>query len=247
MIHYHGGPITPVEAAYYAWKRGHALVSFAYQQCIEEAANNAKSFALDNGAFTFWQRGETCRDWEPYADWVWQWGRWPTFDQALIPDVVEGSEAENDKLIEWWINKGCIGGTPVWHLHEDLSRLRSLVDSFPIVAIGSSGEWPNPGTEKWWSRMSEAMAVACDEDGFPRAKLWGLRMLDPYIFSKIPLKYADSTNLARNVGIDQKHTGAGACKTPAGRAFSIKENIEMHASATRWIDSGSQRGLALWG
>lgn len=249
MIHYHGGPITPVEACYYAWKRGHALVSWQYRQCIEEAVNNAKSFAADNSAFTKWKHGEPSPNWQEYAEWVADISRYPSFDQALIPDVIDGTEAQNNELVEWWMSLDVAKfGTPVWHMHEDLGRLRLLVTTFPTMAIGSSGDWPDPGTDSWWGRMSEAMEVACDDDGFPLAKLWGLRMLDPFIFSRLPLKYADSTNIARNVGMDVKHTGSGASKTHAGRAFSIKENIEMHASATRWINTdGIQRGLALWG
>jgi len=42
------------------------------------------------------------------------------------------------------------------------------------------------------------MEVCCDADGMPKTKLHGLRMLDPVIFSHMPLSSADSCNVARN-------------------------------------------------
>ena len=104
-------------------------------------------------------------------------------------------------------------------------RLEMLVHDFPIVALGSSGEWPNPGTKKWWQRMNAAMGVACHENGRPKAKLHGLRMLDRSIFSQLPFSSADSTNVARNYAMKGLgHVGAEM----------IAYKIENTQSLDRW-------------
>ena len=71
-----------------------------------------------------------------------------------------------------------------------LSR-RDAPVSYPVIAIGSSGEFSQPGTQRWWSRMSEAMEHACDKEGRPLARLWGLRQMDPDIFSHVPYSFVD--------------------------------------------------------
>lgn len=131
------------------------------------------------------------------------------------------------------------GGIPVWHLHEDLGRLAYLVQCaegrvYPAVALGSSGQWATPGTDAWWVRMGEAMEIACDEQGRPKCKLHGLRMLNPTIFSHLPLASADSSNVARNINLDTRWTGTYQPLTPLQRALVLAERIELHATAHRW-------------
>src|SRR6185437_11017142 len=120
---------------------------------------------------------------------------------------------------------------PVWHLHEALSRLQWLCKTWPRVALGSSGKYSDPGSPAWWERMAQAMRIATDEGGMPRAKLHGLRMLDPVIFSHLPLASADSCNVARNIGIDQAWNGPYAPQSRAMRALIMMDRIEAHASA----------------
>lgn len=105
---------------------------------------------------------------------------------------------------------------------------------YPAVALGSSGQWSTPGTDAWWVRIGEAMEVACDEHGRPLCKLHGLRMLSPTIFSQLPLASADSCNVARNIGLDKRWSGAYAPVTPMQRALVLAERIELHATAARW-------------
>jgi hypothetical protein len=246
LIHYHGGPITPEIAAIKAWTARHAMVSFAESRQIATAAEVSQSFALDNGAFSMWKSGVK-PDWKAYADWVDQWWQHPGFDWAIIPDVIDGTEADNDALIESW-DLSFESSVPVWHLHEDVQRLKQLVQTFHRVALGSSGEYSQPGSAIWWVRMGEAMKVACDEEGRPLAKLHGLRMLDPTIFSQLPLSSADSTNVARNIGIDQAWKGTYLPASKETRAMILAERIERHASASRWnTTTGAQQNLELIG
>lgn len=125
-------------------------------------------------------------------------------------------------------------------MHEDLSRLAYLVRCaegrvYPAVALGSSGQWATPGTDNWWVRIGEAMEVACDEQGRPKCKLHGLRMLSPEIISRLPLASADSCNVARNIGLDKRWSGPYQPVTKAQRALVIAERVETTRSASVWV------------
>lgn len=228
MIHYHGTPIggTRQDAARFLMGR-HALVSFAYPHDLPVAAEVCQSFVLDNGAFTAWKQGKPL-DVNGYIKWVHEWYRHPGFDWALIPDVINGSDRENDHLVETWPK--ALPGVPVWHMHEPTVRLTWLARKFRTVALGSSGEFASVGTRQWWGRMSQAMNAICDEQGRPMCKLHGLRMLDPEVFSRLPLSSADSTNAAVNSG-SLSRFGMYLPPTSAQRAAVIADRIECHNSA----------------
>jgi hypothetical protein len=119
-------------------------------------------------------------------------------------------------------------------MHESLARLDRLVREWPRVAIGSSGDYAVIGSAAWWSRIGQAMRVACDPAGRPWARLHGLRMLDPSVFTRLPFASADSTNIGQNVGIDSRWTGAYAPPTKEARAQVIRQRIEAHNAPARW-------------
>ncbi len=250
MIHYHGGPVTPVTAAKKLWTGRHAMVSFYNPEQISIAAEVCQSFALDNGAYSAWKAGKPS-DWTGYYEWVRLWGKHPGCDFAIIPDSVEGSEEENDCLITQWLEQEDLLhlGVPVWHLHESLARLEELVSTWPRIAFGSSGEFSDPGSRRWWDQMGLAMNAATDEEGVPFCKFHGLRMLDPTLFSHLPLASADSTNVARNIGIDSRWDNSPyAPSSKEVRALVIADRIEAHASAPRWRGTyGTQMNLELFG
>jgi len=102
------------------------------------------------------------------------------------------------------------------------------------VCIGSSGDYSRPGSAAWWTQMGKAMRVVCDDDGRPMCKLHGLRMLDPAIFGHLPLSSADSTNIGRNIGIDQAWRGTYSPPTKEARASVMRSRIEAHNSPPRW-------------
>lgn len=232
MTPYHGLPITPSTAAARAIAGGHAFVSFRHPEQLGLAIEVAQSFAVDNGAFSAWKSGEPVEDWTPYYDWIAGLRRIPNFDFAIIPDVIEGTEAENDALVEEW--PWGQAGAPVWHLHESLGRLERLSYEWPRVCLGSSARFAQIGTQAWWNRMAEAMNVVCDVNGLPVCKLHGLRMLDPKVFTRFPFASADSTNIAQNIGIDAKWRGTYTPASKEARAQVMRERIEAHQAATRW-------------
>lgn len=240
MIHYHGTPIggPKQEAARFLMGR-HALVPFSYPADLGVALECCQSVCLDNGAFTAWKKGGGV-DVEGYHQWVESVAGHPALDWCLIPDTIDGAEQDNIDLVTLWLRMGCrVESVPVWHLHESMDWLEYLVTHFRTVALGSSGQWASPGTGAWWDRMGQAMSVACDAQGRPRARLHGLRMLDPEVFTRLPLASADSTNAAVNCG-SLGRFGSYLPPTAGQRAEVIAERIEAYNSAPRWISQGRQ-------
>lgn len=230
MIHYHGADINPDSVAGNFMRGRHIFISYAYPRQVSIAAEFTQSFALDNGAFTSWRKGNKY-SYDDYVSWVQDWARHPSFDWCLIPDKIDGTERENKKLVGRW-RLGEHIGVPVWHLHESLGYLKWLSQAFPRVAIGSSGEFAHIGTQKWWSRMSEVMNKICS-DGQPHCKLHGLRMLNPKIFSRFPFSSADSTNVAQNMGnVTRWKNYAPVSKEM--RAAVLADRIESFNSSARW-------------
>lgn len=213
MIHYHGLPITPESAAYQAVNCGHAFVSFAHPQQLGLAIEICQSFAIDNGAFSAWKSGKPVKDWTSFYEFANECLKYPHCDFIIIPDVIDGSEKDNDTLL----------------IEIPISKNFAVPD-YPRIALGSSGEFAQVGANNWWKRMNDMMNIVCDKDGRPLVKMHGLRMLNPEIFSKLPISSADSTNIARNIGIDQAWTGSYQSSKNV-RALRMRERIEGTNSA----------------
>jgi len=247
MIHYHGGPIWPEEAAIAAWKGGHACVSYARPEQVGLAAALCQSFFLDNGAFSFWKAG-TRVDWPGFYAFVQEWHRHPGFDFAVIPDVIDGSEAENDALVTDFPFDRHVGA-PVWHINESLERFRRLAEAYPRVCIGSSGEYDVSTPSKFLPRAKEAIRSICDERGRPICKVHGLRMLNPAIYTQLPLASGDSTNIAMNIISDSAWRGTYQPKSKRMRAAIMRERIEDMNSLDRidgFINQAAARLSVLW-
>lgn len=247
MIPYHGTPMTPAHDMARAFAGRHAMVSYAHPEQIEIAIEVCQSVVLDNGAFSAWKSGADY-DFGGYTEWAAHWLKHPAVDWCVIPDVIDGDERANDRQIDAWQMPAALS-VPVWHMHESLGRLARLARDFPRIALGSSGQFAVVGDERWWQRMAEAMDVVCDDEGFPTVRMHGLRMLDPGVFSKLPLASADSTNVARNVGLDSRWKGAYVPKSRAIRASILMDRIESHASAKWWKASaiGAYQNMELFG
>lgn len=223
MIHYHGGPITPETCALRAWQGRHAFVSWADDRQIELAASVAQSFAIDNGAFPLWRSGRPV-DWADYYRWAERWLGHPACDWAVIPDVIGGTEDENDALVEEWPHGD--RGVPVWHLDESIDRLARLAFSWPRVALGSAAQYDVHRPSACLARLREALAAIQLSDGWLPCKLHGLRMLSPAIVAHVPLSSADSTNVARNIGIDGAWKGTYPPATKEARVDVLVDRME---------------------
>jgi len=226
---YVGGPITPDTAAAAAWMGGHAFVSFLRPDQLELVIRICQSYAIDNGAFSAWKSGEPITDWSKFYEFAADNMRVPSCDFAVIPDVIDGDERANDALVDEWPLPRHFGA-PVWHMHESYERLVRLAAEFPRICIGSSAQFSQVGSPAWWGRMRMAMLMICDERGRPTVRVHGLRMLNPKVFSKLPLASADSTNIAINIGYDKRWTGSYPPPTKAARAVVLRARTEAENS-----------------
>ncbi|WP_249554193.1 hypothetical protein [Shewanella sp. 8A] len=241
MIHYHGTPISgPQQDKSRFYLGRHALIPFLYQNDLPIVQECCQSFILDNSAFSHWKQGGEISVID-YAKWVQSLENHPSFDWCIIPDKIDGTEDENIALIEEWQSIGIEAlSVPVFHLHESIDYLSYLIDKFRIIALGSSGEWSSPGTSSWWIRMEQIMDVLCDSAGRPKRKIHGLRMLDPNIFSHLPLSSADSANAGINAG-SIKRFGMYTPPTAAQRAEVIASRIEQYNSSPLFIKNEIER------
>lgn len=230
MIHYHGVPNSTKLNSWEVFRNRHVLVPWNLKNYVNLLADSSSTFILDNSAFTYWRSGKEIDDWSGYYEWVTQWFRHPNFRFCFIPDVIAGDEQENDKLLDEWPSELKGHGVPVWHMHESLERLELLCKDFNYVAIGSSGDYATVGGYGWWERMNEAIDFVTDDNGFPLAKLHGLRMLNWRVFSKLPLSSADSCNVGINSG-----PKARKMKIPVDVMGEIMcRSIEQHNNCGTW-------------
>lgn len=242
MRHYHGTPIGGKRAGADEFaERRCLLVPWKRPEDLQRAMDYSRGFIADNSAYSFWRTGET-PDWQQYADWIATFCRCPRFDWALIPDVIEGGEKENDALLKWWALESHwphrIASVPVWHMHESFDRLERLL-MYDCVAIGSSGDYPTPGVGKWWDRMDDAFRVICDRDGFPRRKIHGLRMLDPEIVRRYPFASCDSTNAVQNGAREARKSNVDS----TWGQMTIARRLEYATSPSRWTEPARQLEL----
>ncbi len=189
--HYHGTPITP-NAVLYTLAGRHFCVSYMAPAQVRICHQIGQSVMLDNGAFSVWRRG-AAPNWDGFYDWCEEWLCCPT-TWAVIPDVIMGDEKAQDDLIALWPYG--TKGAPVWHMHEDLGRLRRLSEEWPRVCIGSSAQYADLLTERWCQRMDAAWNVLTRGRQFlPNVHmLRGLQLVG----KRWPFGSVDSTDIARN-------------------------------------------------
>ena len=66
-------------------------------------------------------------------------------------------------------------------------------------------------------------------------------MLDPEVFSRFPFASADSTNIARNIGIDGRWArGSYTVTNKPARARIIRHRIEQTNSPSVWMGGARQ-------
>jgi hypothetical protein len=199
-LHYHGTPISPITALYELAGRCFC-VSFARPEDIARAHAIGQSVLLDNGAYSLWRRG-AATDWPGYYAWADEWLDHPT-TWAVIPDVIDASELEQDRLLAQWPHGG--RGAPVWHMNESLERLVRLTEGWPRVCVGSTAQYAIPLSDPWRRRMDAAWnALARAHRRLPWVHmLRGMRCAGgPWPFASL-----DSSDVARNH--NRLHNGPG--------------------------------------
>ena len=190
MIHYHGTPLTP-RAALHTMAGKHFCVSYADPRDADVCLQIGQSVMWDNGAFSLFTQGQDV-NWNKFYSWVEPRLGHPHW--AVIPDVIDGGERENNKLISEWPHSYELSA-PVWHLDEPISRLLRLTHSFRKICFGSSGKYWQIGTVEWERRCDEAFNALAKEGPLPWVHmLRGLGLGG----KRWPFASADSVNVARN-------------------------------------------------
>ena len=223
MIHFHGTPLTP-RAKLLELAGRSFCVPFVNPQNLEVCHEIGESVMLDSGAFSAWTRGITL-DWQAYMDWCEPWLDFHT-TWAVIPDVIGGSEQENDMLLITWFQRRLPRGAPVWHMHESLERFKRLCHGYPTVCVGSSGGFRTPGDARWVRRMDEAFNAICGNGPAP-CWLHMLRAMDQVSGGDWPFSSADSTNVARN------HAGTNGDR-PAVPPRRMADLVDARQAPARW-------------
>ena len=192
-LHYHGLPITPLDALYSVAGRCFC-VSHARPEQVARAHDIGQSVMLDNGAFSKWKRGAST-DWPAFYAWADRWLDCPT-TWAVVPDVIDGGSQLQDALLREWPH-GKRQAAPVWHLDEPLPRLLGLVDAgWDRVCLGSTAEFAVLLGEPWERRMDEAWnALAATFGRTPRIHmLRGMQLSG----RRWPFASLDSSDVAQN-------------------------------------------------
>jgi hypothetical protein len=191
MIHYHGTPITPISALLELHGR-HFCVSHAAPDDVTRCHQIGQSVMLDNGAFSAWKTGKAV-NWMKYYEWSDKWLDCPT-TWAVIPDVITGSDEDQDALILQWPHGH--RGVPVWHMHESIDRLVRLTQEWPKVCIGSSAEYSKVLSPEWVRRMDASWNALSRH----HMRTPAIHMLRGMACSgrDWPFASVDSTDIARN-------------------------------------------------
>jgi hypothetical protein len=231
-IHYHGTPISPIDKLT-ELRGGHFCVSHWDPRDVERCHQFGQSVMLDNGAFSAWQSGAPISDWSPFYDWCDRWLDHPT-TWAVIPDVITGDELDNDLLCRAWPH-GRERGAPVWHMHERVHRLLSLLDGHPRVCIGSSAQYAKVLSPEWQRRMDEAWRAISKR--FRRTPnihmLRGMQL----VRHRWPFTSVDSTDIARN------HAGNKSRGLQAKDPVEMRQRWDARQCPARFSDPGEQLEL----
>lgn len=239
--HYHGGPMWGGEECFNAlYKDRCALVSYARPQQLKKIVKIAKSVVLDNGAFSTWKRQKKSSEimdwdahWTNYYLWVVKWIG--LVDWFVIPDVIEGTEEENDRLVNRVPSSLVDKAVPVWHSVESLDRLVRLCKRFDRVAIGLCGPHRKTMSHAAQERLTEAFTEIYIKRNL-KTKMHGMRMLDGRVLGKFPLDSGDSSFVAVNVPKTKRQMVQEQRKLNRTVIYRSKIECVNPPSIAEWVD-----------
>ena len=267
-----GLPITP--ARHLAEVAGSSFcVSFATRQTLGKQLDQAiaavgddEILLVDNGAFSAWRSGVPM-DVDGFARWAADiLARCPQA-VAVVPDVIDGDAAANDEMLidfrgavlELGLDLDHDRTMAVWHMHEPVERLTGLVEAgYMYLAIGSSGEYAQPGTPAWHARIAEALAaldnLVAESDGAYR-RPWLHMMRAQAEGHRYDFDSSDSCNLAVN-HCRYRETGPGhvgrlaariAGKIDASCNGAERETVEPPAVSTAAESAFREKLASIYG
>lgn len=219
MIHYHGTPFTPKnERQKMAGKN--FCVSFAHPADADWCMENGQSVMWDNGAFSL--RGKGGLDADAFARWVEPRLGHPHW--AVVPDVIDGTEAQQRELVSAWPHPRELSA-PVWHMGLDIGYLIELAESWPRICFGSTKQYWQVGSDAWERRADEAWNALERRNLRPWVHmLRGLALCG----SRWPFASADSVNVALNFKGSRSRGLGPVCPERMART------IDARQSPIRW-------------
>lgn len=242
--HYHGGPIWGgegdelIKALY---REGGALVSFHRPDQIKKIVNIDCKLVLDNGAFSVWMNSNRKGI---IVDWDKHWGKYYDFvrkyydrsEWFIVPDVIGGTDEQNDELLSKVPEDILPKAVPVWHSESTLERLGRLCETFDRVAIGCMGEHRSIRSKAWRDRMNEVFKFLYIDNNFT-VKIHGLRALDVRAISQYPFDSADSSYVS--IAVPKTRTKFPEITDKLHRAAILRAAIEKVSppSISDWVKS----------
>lgn len=170
-------------------------VSFAEPRDADWCLKHAQLIMWDNGAYSIYTRtgGKDRLDTDAYYDWLENKMFHPHF--AIVPDVIGGTEEENDQLSwNWPFNPK--HSAIVYHFGESKDRLRRIIDEWPRFAIGGSVGENNPGTDSWKRELDSIWNVVEKSNAHPMVHM--MRAHSEASMGGWPFYSADSASWARH-------------------------------------------------
>lgn len=215
------------------------------EDCIRIVnASSDQILVVDNGAFSAHMAGANLDEayWEQFALWASNIMALCPSAVVVIPDVIGGSESQNDELSDWFFQMcetKCIRldverTMAVWHLHESMERLWDLAGTHRYVAFGSSGEYVDASSPLWRDRILQAFdTVNSRAETFDEPRCWIHMMRFQSELKNFDFDSSDSTNFARNAHRFKKY-GEGYLTLVADR-LKIKHtgSIDSRSLAER--------------
>ena len=253
-VHYHGGPAwgyVDIGATNKVWcgdvlyRDSCALVSYARPEQIRKIAALCRSLVLDNGAFTFYMRGVKAdkAHWSGYYALLLAW--FSRICWFIIPDVIGGTEEENDALIAQVPTMFISKGVPVWHSNESLERLERLCSQFERVAIGLIKEHKPATSNKATQVLDMVFDFVYVQKQF-KTKLHGLAMLDGRVIGKYPFATADSSFVATNVPKTKTQMVEVQCKLARTAIYKGKIEQVIPPTVTEWMRADERKQFCLF-
>jgi hypothetical protein len=201
----HGTPITP-KRLLESLRGSSFCVSFARPEQLEDAlrlVGEDQILVLDNGAWSHFQRGGAI---DRAAFWEWANAAQARSEVAVavIPDVINGSEADNLMEVSYALRAGFAEfperTMAIWHLNESLEQLEKLARLMNFVGFGSSDQYDvQRHRQAYEARVREANAVLDRVEREHGRRPWVHLMRGLGVLKDLPrFESADSVNVAIN-------------------------------------------------
>ncbi|HIF5778101.1 TPA: hypothetical protein ACX3EJ_001077 [Vibrio parahaemolyticus] len=222
------------------YKDSCALVSFARMDQLNYILNVAKVVVFDNGAFKDWndRRKGKKKDVDPITHWAKYYRKvlsiYSRIHWFLIPDVIEGTEEENDALIKMLPISLRNKAVPVWHSDESFDRLDRLCERWPMVAIGMCGPHRKIESHAAERRIQEIFHhLYCVKKS--DVMIHGLRVLDGRVLGRFPYHSGDSSFVATNVPKTREFMPDIQCKLARTAICKGKIETVIPPTVEEWV------------